>query len=98
MVRSMCMKKKNIVIVAIIGFAAILLTAVAFYANDGEADPEKPGETDGEPDTQVAQDEVAEADYNYSPKKAEQVLADQEELETAMLAESEGSTLNNPYV
>src|SRR5699024_2586288 len=39
-----------------------------------------------------------EADYNYSPKKAEQVLADQEELETAMLAESEGSTLNNPYV
>lgn len=92
------MKKKNIVIVAIIGFAAILLTAVAFYANDGEADPEKPGETDGEPDTQVAQDEVAEADYDYPPKKAEQVLADQEELETAMLAESEGSTLNNPYV
>ncbi|WP_017547745.1 aryl-sulfate sulfotransferase [Salinicoccus carnicancri] len=92
------MKKKNIVIVAIIGFAVILLTATAFYGNDGGAEPEESDETGEQPDTEVAEEEAAEADYDYPPEKAEQVLAEQEELESEMLAESEGSTLDNPYV
>lgn len=96
------MNKKNLGIMIFIGFAVVfLITAAVFWGNDNGEIPEESIEAQNQPDTantkseQTAEEEV---DYNFPPEKAENILAAQEELEAGILAASEGSSLNNPYV
>lgn len=96
------MNKKNIGIMIFIGLAVVfVITAVVFWGNDNGEIPEESIETQNQPDTADTKSEQRaeeEMDYNFPPEKAENILAAQEELEAGILAASEGSSLNNPYV
>lgn len=103
------MKKKNIGI--IIALAAVVMVSVFMLVGNGDTKTEEHSNDEGEgtgenSDTQVQADDDPESeaetgeemDYSFPPEKAEDVLAAQEETEAAILEESKGSTLNNPYV
>lgn len=84
------MKKMNIGIMALIMLAGILFIW-AFTLKDKE-------NAQITENLQSEQEVKEEVGYNFPPEKAEDILAEQKELEAEILAESEGSTLNDPYV
>lgn len=96
------MKKKNIGIITIITLAVVLLlTIIMLRDNDTAQTSEESSEAQdqgGSGGSEREQETKEKADYNFPPEKAEELLAEQKELEKGILEESKGSTLNNPYV
>ncbi|RYG71932.1 aryl-sulfate sulfotransferase [Lentibacillus lipolyticus] len=81
--------KKIITAAAIV---VVALVAIFFLMNDDSNQ-----DADQDADNQTT-DEAAEQDYKYPPQQAQKLLDEQEDLEADMLAESEDSTLDDPYV
>ncbi|KIH71787.1 aryl-sulfate sulfotransferase [Salinicoccus roseus] len=81
------MKRTNILIIAIIGLFAVLVMILTLSNDD-----QKKRESQEAPNTAEG------VDYNYPPERADALLQEQERLESDLLAESSGGTLEDPYV
>jgi len=77
----------------VIAIIAVVLLALFFFLNNNNEETEKMQQ-----ETNNQDEEKEEAEYKHPPEKAQNLLDEQEQLESDILSESEGSTLDDPYV
>ncbi|MFD1363709.1 aryl-sulfate sulfotransferase [Lentibacillus salinarum] len=84
---------KKIITAAVVVIVALI--AIFFLIDDGAS---QEADNQAEDNNQAAEEAKEEPEYKYPPQKTQNLLDEQEELEADILTESDGSTLDEPYV